>query len=507
MTGDGSLVRKTVVGATWMVLWRFLTRVLGFASTLLLARLLVPADFGLVAMASTFAAAVDALSELGVQDALVRHPRTDRKLLDTAFTLQVIRAAITAGVVGLGAPLAAAWFNEPRLESLLLVLAGASFIAGLENIGTVDFRRDMRFDKMFLLLAVPRVLQLATTIPLALATESYWSLILGTAVSKVARTVMSYIMHPHRPTFCLARWRDLTSFTAWTWATSVAKFFWDRGDAVILGPALGPARLGGYLLAFEMAILPVTELISPAADALFSGFASAQRQGTDSAKLALSVATALLLIITPMVIAISCASGYLVAGLLGPRWAEVQPLVAILAWQCLFSPVNYVCGAVLVANGLVRRNFIVSLTGAAVKFGTLIVTVALTDRLELVALAIVATMAVECAAFTVMLKIGSDLRLRSAVPGVARILLAGAVTIFVLYQAGLAWEPVVMPSVPALLYCALIGMIALAVFWPVVLLLWLLAGRPPGPEAILLDFASRHLAPRVMRRLTFRSVG
>src|SRR5580704_14856155 len=97
-----------------MVAWRALTRVLGLASTLVLARVLVPADFGLLAMATSFAAGIEALSQLGLQDALVRHPDGER-LHDVAFTLQLARGLATGLVVALAAPLAAWWFAEPRL--------------------------------------------------------------------------------------------------------------------------------------------------------------------------------------------------------------------------------------------------------------------------------------------------------------------------------------------------------------------------------------------------------
>ena len=86
-----SVASRTVIGATWMIAWRMATRSLGLISTLVLARLLVPSDFGLVAIATTFAAAIDSLSELGLQAALVRQPDDDPSLYDTAFTMQAIR--------------------------------------------------------------------------------------------------------------------------------------------------------------------------------------------------------------------------------------------------------------------------------------------------------------------------------------------------------------------------------------------------------------------------------
>ena len=88
---SASIRERTLVGAGWMILWRVATRILGFASTLVLARVLVPADFGLVAIATTYIGAFDAFSIFGLQDAIIRSPDYDRGMLDTAFTLSVLR--------------------------------------------------------------------------------------------------------------------------------------------------------------------------------------------------------------------------------------------------------------------------------------------------------------------------------------------------------------------------------------------------------------------------------
>ena len=81
---SGSISNRTVIGAGWLVAWRMVTRALGLVSTLVLARILVPADFGLVAMATSFSSSVGALSELGISEALVRRQENERGHYDTA---------------------------------------------------------------------------------------------------------------------------------------------------------------------------------------------------------------------------------------------------------------------------------------------------------------------------------------------------------------------------------------------------------------------------------------
>jgi lipopolysaccharide exporter len=481
VTNGKSLISQTAIGATWMMAWRLVTRLLGLASTLVLARVLTPADFGLLAMATTFAAAVEALSQLGLQDALMRHPDGER-LMDAGFALQLGRGLATGLVIAAAAPGAAWWFDEPRLLPVLLVLAATSLVAGAENIGIIAFRRDMRFDKQFALLSGPRLLQVAVTIPLALVLHSYWALLAGIVVSRLARTAMTYVVHPYRPRLRLSGWRELAHFSLWTWLSALAGLVWDRCDPFVLGPQFGAGPLGIYLQALELASLPATELVVPAADALLAGFSSAQRQGTTSVSMAPVVSTALLTAILPLVITISCGASDVVAVLLGPKWTGAQDLVSILAWQGVFAPFAFVVGVTLIANGLVQRNFIANIIASAIKLTTLVTAVSLTRRLDIVAWAAVGCVACEAIVFLTMLPPGGGRQWRKVMGGFGRAMLAAGGAVFFLFELGLAWQPVGTAGLPALAHGMLIAGLGSAAYVLVILSAWLVAGRPEGPE-------------------------
>src|ERR1700683_2375282 len=119
--------------------------------------MLVPGDFGLVALGTAFSQALDGLSEIGVNKALVREDRIDRALYDTAFTLMVIRGCTSALLIIACAWPVASFFGDPRLVGILLALAAAMFIRALGNIGVVDFQRDLAFEKEFGLYLAPRI--------------------------------------------------------------------------------------------------------------------------------------------------------------------------------------------------------------------------------------------------------------------------------------------------------------------------------------------------------------
>lgn len=498
------LVRQTAVGAGWMIAWRLVTRCLGLVSTLVLARILVPADFGLIAMASTFAQAVEQMSQLGLGDALVRRRGPAHELFDAAFTLQLGRGVLTAALLAAFAPAAAWWFDEPRLIAVVLVLAAGSLISGLENIAIAEFRRDMRFGMQFKLLSVPRLVQVGLTVPLALVLQSYWALLAGIVIGRLARTVMTYSVHSYRPRLRLSGWRELAGFSFWTWATTLINVMWDRSDPFVVGPALGAATLGTYLLAVEIGTLPVSELIAPAAEAMFAGFASAQNRGRSSTGVAPLVATALCLATLPVVLAISAASGQVVLALLGPRWAAAQPLVAIAAWQCVFSPFGWVTTMALVANGHVRANFVAHAAAAVVKVAVMVAAVRLTGDIAVVTLAGTACVGFESLLFVLLLRGTGQVRLRACAGALCRGVAATMVTAGALSWSGWGWRPG-GSSVPEAVLCgAGLGLFTLGLYGLVLFALWRACGRPDSAEAAVARFlvsGGRQAMAPLLRRL------
>ena len=490
---QGSLTRKTIVGTAWLLLWRVVTRSLGLVSTLVLARLLVPADFGLVAMATTFAAGVEALSQLGLQDALVRRREDGFDLHHTAFTLQLGRALVTAAVIAAGAPAAAAWFAEPRLLPVVLILAGLTVLNGLENVGMAEYRRAMRFDAQFKVNLATRLAGFFTTIACALAWESYWALMAGIVVGTVSRVAMSYWMHPFRPRLRLTRWRELGRFSFWTWATAAASLVWDRCDPFVLGPTFGPAKLGLYLLAWEIALLPVTELVAPASDALFSAFSRAQKDGDSSLHYAPEVAGIILLGVAPLVLSISAASGPVVEVLLGAKWVEAWPLIAVLVWACVFSPFSFIASASLVANGHVRVNFVANIMASSVKLFTLITAISLTSDPLIIGAVTAGCVAGESAMFLLLLRGPGAVQLRPALGGLLRVVVALGLAAGVVQWSGLGWQAGVGSVGLNLIRGCLVGGMSIGVFGLSVSLLWQVAGRPNGAERRLVQLIGPRL--------------
>jgi lipopolysaccharide exporter len=496
--------RTTIIGSAWMIGWRMVSRVLGLASTLILARVLVPADFGLVAMATAFSASVEALSQIGVSEALVRHEHNSRDVLNTGFTLNAARGALTALIIAGGAPVVASLFGEKRLTPVLMLLAIGFAMQGLENVGTVQFRRDMAFREQFLLLLLPRLLQLAATVTFALALRNYWALVAGTLAGRFASLLVGYLFHPFRPRPSLSAWREIAGFSIWSWIAALTRLVWNRMDAFVIGANLGPAKLGTYLVGADIALLPASELVAPVVDVLFPGFAKARTHDPASLRMVPLVIVALSILTFPAAAALSAGANFVIAVMLGPKWAEAQPVVSVLAWLCIVQPISYVTWVYLLALGRIRRDFEVIALASAFKFPVLLLA-ALNGDVLAVSAAILAAGVAEGALFTWQLRRTAQLDGEGMRACAVRFAVAALVTLGALYASGQGWHGTPVPLWQGLVGAVLMGAGSGALFWGALLLLWWAMGCPRGPEQLLLQNGSAVLGPLLARLRPARS--
>jgi O-antigen/teichoic acid export membrane protein len=495
-----SILARTALSAGWVIGWRMATRLLGLASTLLLVRLLLPEDFGVVALGAAFAQTVDAMSALGTDDALIREREPTRALYDTAFTLNAMRGVLTGAVVTATAWPTAVFFGEPRLTSLLLALAALAVVDGWLNIGVVDFRRDFQFHKEFLLNILPRVASVGVTVAAAVLFQSYWALIAGQATFRVLRVVSSYRMHPYRPRFSLAAWRRLLLFSAWAWALTVVQMAQERVDAFVIGRSLGTGGVGAYALGFEIATLPTSEVVDPLGRAAYSGFSATRREGGTHALFNRLIASSLL-IAGPAGLGLSMVADPLVRVALGERWLQVVPVIQVLSLACGVAPFGNLAFMVLRSYGYFATICAASFCGLLVKVA-MIRTLLQLYGLPGAAGGAAAAMTFESLTLLAVVVATQRLPVGPLIARCWRVVAACAVMTGTLWLAGLAWtgwSETFAASALRLLAAAALGAGAYAATLGV---LWSAQGRPDGAEADMMG-ALRRLSGRVRRNLAF----
>jgi len=358
-----SLHASVLSGTRWMIALRWVNRLLGIASVAVLARFLEPADFGLVAMASLAVGLVDVWMQWGLENAVVQSRSTQRELLDTAWTLRVLQGLLVAGAVAAAGPIAAAYFNEPRVTHIMWALAPGIAVAGAANIGVVLFRKELNFRAEFMLQFSARVIQIGSGIAAAIAFRSYWALVVGTLAGYVATFLLSYILHPFRPRWTLSAWRELWSFSAWTLVANISYFAETKADELVVG-RVGTARdMGLYSVSSDLGQSASLEIAAPLGRVLFPAFSKMQ---DDAERLAASFSRAfeaLVILIVPAGVGLALVASEAVELLLGPKWPDAAPFVAILAIYGVIRSAVAPVSSMLLALGRPKVLALISWSG------------------------------------------------------------------------------------------------------------------------------------------------
>lgn len=485
-------------GAAWTTLSRVAMTVISLLATFVLARMLTPADFGLVAIATTLLTLISATTEMSLAQALIQHREPSEDHYHTAWTLNLLRGAIIAVLFAAAAWPAAVLYGEPRLLGIMLAFAAASLVAGFANPKIIVFSRDLQFFQDFALQVSQKLAGFIVSVAVAVIYQSYWALVLGVLASQVATVFVSYVLVPYWPRLRLGHWRELFSFSLWLMLGQVLNTFNWRFDYLLIGGFSGRAAFGYYSVGDSLATMPTREATQPFTRVLFpglvrliddrerlqAGFVSAQSLLTSAA---LPVGFGFALCARPVVLLA-----------MGEKWLPAVPIIqglsAIFALQTLGALVQPLAMAKAATRPLFMRDLLSFIVRAP-----LIVAGLLLGGLHGI---IVARIVSGLIAIGFNLRLVRDLiglSVRRQITSSGRSLLSVAVMC-----VGVIFLQTQLPEESATL--ELIGQLAAMVALGAILylgthyLLWLGAGRCDGPEREIVRFAEKALAARTSGR-------
>jgi lipopolysaccharide exporter len=475
-------------GAWWTVLSRVGVQGIGFISTLILARLLLPADFGLLALANTFSAALIAVSEFSLDVVLIQDRTAGREQYDTAWTLSVLRNALLAIALVLGAPYIGRFFADARVEQIVYWLALATFIDGLQNIGIVDFRRDLAFRRDMLFTVLGKFGMFVIGVPLAFLWRDYWALVAGAVAGSCVRVLLSFVMHPYRPRLTLRRWRELMRFSKWLILNNICFFLFGRSDNFIVGKIAGPPAVGIYGMAYDIANMTTSNLLAPLRRALFPAYATVSHDHASLRKAFVDVFAFVMLIGTPLALGVGLVASPLIHVMLGTQWVETIPLIQILSLYGFINLISAGSGPIFLAKA--RPQYMMWVIGAStcVMIPLLIVG---TEYWGVQGTAWAVTITTALAVLADFLLVIQLLRLPIAdlLHAAWRPVLSGAVM-----ALGVVLLQRIWPLPDSLAGWSLLLAVAVAtgavLYIAASLVLWAIAGKPPGAEQHLLAWAA-----------------
>jgi O-antigen/teichoic acid export membrane protein len=252
--------------------------VLGIVRSVVLARLLTPDIFGVMALAMVVVRAIETYTRPGVAQALIASKQDFEKARNTAFTMLVARGFLQAALLAAVAPWIGDFYESPQLPLMLQVLAGVFILTGFRNINTIARQRELEFRSLTYLTQVSNITGTIATIAVAWWLRSVWALVVGQLISAILRSVLSYVFVPGRPRFEFDREiaRDLARYGKFITGSSILLFTATEIDSAVIGKVLGHAELGYYAVAFAIVQISTTQLAKVAAGIMMPAYSKLQ---------------------------------------------------------------------------------------------------------------------------------------------------------------------------------------------------------------------------------------
>ena len=294
-----SLRARMLRSGAWLVGGNLGSQVLRLSSNLVLTRLLLPQDFGLMAAVNTLYFALVMFSDLGVWQSVVKSPHGgDARFLGTAWSVQIARSALLAlGVLGLALGL---WFGQgqgvfapdtvyadPRLPFMVAVFALCALLQGGESMRLAVAQRQLHGSVMARLELTTQLVAIGVTIALAWWLHSVWALLSGTLAGSAARTLLSHLSLPGesvRPCWERSHVSELLGFGKWIFVSSVVGFLAAHGEKLILGATLGIATFGVFSIAGNLLAAAAGVYGTVNGRVIFPSLSHALRDGDEAAQ-------------------------------------------------------------------------------------------------------------------------------------------------------------------------------------------------------------------------------
>ncbi|HEY0407983.1 MAG TPA: lipopolysaccharide biosynthesis protein [Pyrinomonadaceae bacterium] len=335
---EESLTNRVRAGVGWSATSVILSYALALVRSIIIARLLAPGDFGLFGMAATLLGALASLTNMGLDASLIaRKFSNDEDLaahLNTVWTAELVRRfLLTLLLLAFVFP-AAKFYGDARLILILPLVSLTPLIEGFQNIGLIIFRKRVSFRRIVWFEQTSSLVSALIALTLAVWTRNVWALVLGQLLSTLASVLLSYLFHPYRPRLAFDKnaFRQTFNFGKHMLLISLTAYITTTVDNVLLGKWFGAMILGVYVLAYNLASLPVNIIGGVVGSVVFPAYAELKAKGGERLEAAfervLMISAALLMIVT---VPLLLLADEIVLLLYGAKWAAAAPLLRVLA--------------------------------------------------------------------------------------------------------------------------------------------------------------------------------
>jgi PST family polysaccharide transporter len=360
------LGQRSVRGGLITIASQAVTVFLQLASTVVLARMLTPDDYGVMGMVLSFVALASIFKDLGLSSAAIQRAGLTTDQQTNLFWINSLFGLFLSGVVACASPLIAWFFGRPELIGMTWILSLTFVIAGLGAQHNAMMVRNMLYGRMGLINVLSIAVTFAVSVTLASLGFSFWSLAWGHVAGATARTALTWWFSPFLP----GLWkngvgsRSLINFGANVTGFNIVNYFSRNLDNILIGKFAGAEALGIYGRAYQLMLFPIQNLRGPIDAVTYPVLCRLQGRPEDWRAYHMQTLKVIALLSMPLVAWMFLVSEPLILLLLGENWAGVIPIFQALAMVAFIQPSLSVVGPLLLSLGRSRDYLWLGMTNA-----------------------------------------------------------------------------------------------------------------------------------------------
>lgn len=353
--------KKGVFSSVLLLLKSVSDKLIGLISTLILARILAPEDFGIIAIATLIMGLVDVLSETGASSYLLKEDAIDDQKVNTAWTLNLTLKLLLAILLYLSSTVIVSFYDDPRIQWVLIAFAGIFALKALKNPGLFYLSRQQSYGKQVQVGLLAKVASVSSAVAVAILYESYWALVVGQGVNTLVMITGSYIISDYRPRIQLTNVKPQLAFSIWMIPQAIAGYARTQLDTFIVSSQFGPAVLGSYHTMKYVSFIPSSHILLPLSWPFLVEIRSVKHDKSLFMNRTLGSALLLLIISIPFTVILFTQSKSVTWLLLGRQWIEYHYILSLFALLIPAFVLTNEANRLLVIFGMTKQLFFVDL--------------------------------------------------------------------------------------------------------------------------------------------------
>ena len=359
-TNVEELKRDTVRGGAVTLMSQAASVAIQLVSTVVLARLLVPEDYGVIAMVAAVTTFAGLFRDLGLSAASIQKKDLTSAQQSNLFWLNVAMGILLTVIVAIGAPLVAWFYSRPELKPVTMALSLSFVINSLGSQSGALLVRHMRFGRKAIAQLSGAVVTLAIAVPLALSGWTYWALVWGTLAGSATTTLLLFVLSPFRPGWPSrgSGVRDMLRFGADVTGFNLVNYFHRNLDNLLIGRYWGADALGLYSRAYALMMFPLHAIRGPINAVTFPALSRLQNDSKRFRAFVCKSSNAIAMLSMPIAAFAAVSSRLLIIVVLGPNWKEASTIFTCLAVAGFIQPVAAIRGQIMLSTGATRKYLV-----------------------------------------------------------------------------------------------------------------------------------------------------